>query len=147
VQGTASRDLPLEDLFVPPQENITVMHRVADGEILSRVTVPLRGGTRSTFLKYAVRNAWDFALASVATALRIEDGIARDVRVVLGGVAPTPWRSVAAEGAVEGRQLDAASAESAAQAAIADARPLAHNEYKVALVKSLVRSALLELAA
>jgi xanthine dehydrogenase YagS FAD-binding subunit len=146
VQGTASRDLPLEDLFVPPQENITVMHRLTDGEILSRITVPVRAGTRSTFIKYAMRNSWDFALASVAAALRIDRGVARDVRVVLGGVAPIPWRSEAAEREIEGRALDATTAESAAQAAIAGARPLAHNEYKVALVKTLVRSAMLELA-
>jgi xanthine dehydrogenase YagS FAD-binding subunit len=145
VQGTATRDLPLEDLFVPPHDDITRMHRVAEGDILSRITVPARAGTRSTFIKYAMRNSWDFALASVAVALRIEGGLARDVRVVLGGVAPTPWRSAAAEAQVEGRALDATAAESAARAAIADARPLAHNEYKVGLVTSLVRSAMLEL--
>ena len=72
--------------------------------------------------------------------------MARDVRIVLGGVAPIPWRSDDAEREVEGRSLDATTIESAARAAIAGARPLAHNEYKVALVKQLVRSALTELA-
>jgi xanthine dehydrogenase YagS FAD-binding subunit len=135
-----------EDLFVPPAEDITVMHRVSRGEILSAITLPLRAGTRSTFIKYSMRNAWDFAIASVGAALRVEAGIARGARIVLGGVAPIPWRSLDAEREVEGRALDRTTIESAAQAAIAGARPLAHNEYKVALVKQLVRSALLELA-
>jgi xanthine dehydrogenase YagS FAD-binding subunit len=122
------------------------MHRVMRGSILAGITVPVRSGTRSTFIKYAMRNSWDFAIASVATALRVEGGVARDVRIVLGGVAPTPWRSQDAEREIEGRTLDATTIESAARAAIAAARPLAQNEYKVALVKKLVRTALMELA-
>jgi xanthine dehydrogenase YagS FAD-binding subunit len=92
-----------------------------------------------------MRNSWDFALASVGAALRVESGRVRDVRIVLGGVAPVPWRSVAAERTLEGSQLNAATIEAAAQAAIAEAHPLAQNEYKVALVRTLVRSALTEL--
>jgi len=145
IHGAAPREIPLEELFVPPAENITIMHRVAPGEVLSHVMVPLRPGTRSTFIKYAMRNSWDFALASVGAALRVESGRVRDVRIVLGGVAPVPWRSLAAEGTLEGDQLTGSTIEAAAQAAIAEAHPLAQNEYKVALVKTLVRSALTEL--
>jgi xanthine dehydrogenase YagS FAD-binding subunit len=108
--------------------------------------VPVRSGTRSTFIKYAMRNSWDFAIASVAAALRIEHGMARNVRIVLGGAAPIPWRSAEAEREVEGRPLDATTIESAARAVAAGAHPLAHNEYKVTLVKKLVRTALMELA-
>jgi xanthine dehydrogenase YagS FAD-binding subunit len=146
IHGATPRPLPLEDLFMPPSENITVMHRVARGQVLSEITIPLHDGTRSTFIKYAMRNSWDFALASVAAALRIENGVARDVRVVLGGVAPIPWRSGPAEREVEGRPLDRTTIESAARASIAQAHPLAHNEYKLGLVKKLVRTALTELA-
>jgi xanthine dehydrogenase YagS FAD-binding subunit len=146
IHGAMPQQIPIENLFVSPAENITIMHRVTQGSVLSSVTVPIRSGTRSTFIKYAMRNSWDFAIASVATALRAEAGVARDVRIVLGGVAPIPWRSEDAEREVEGRPLDATTIESAARAAIAGARPLAHNEYKVALVKKLVRTALTELA-
>lgn len=146
VRGTGAREMPLEDLFMPPGENITVMHRLAPATVLSRINVPVRSGTRSTFIKYAMRNSWDFALASVAVALRIDGGAVRDVRIVLGGVAPVPWRSTDAEREVEGKTLAATTIESAARAAVAGAHPLAHNEYKVALVIKLVRSALMELA-
>jgi len=146
LHGATPQQVPVESLFVPPAENITIMHRVMQGTVLSGITVPVRQGTRSTFIKYAMRNAWDFAIASVAVALRLEGGVTRDVRIVLGGVAPVPWRSEDAEREIEGRRLDQMTIESAARAAIARARPLPHNEYKVALVKTLVRSALTELA-
>jgi xanthine dehydrogenase YagS FAD-binding subunit len=146
VHGLVTRQLPVEDLFMPPGENITVMHRLGRGQILSEVTVPIRSGMRSTFIKYAMRQSWDFAIASVAAALRIDAGLARDVRIVLGGVAPIPWRNVDAEREIEGKRLDQTTIESAARAAIVGARPLAQNEYKVPLVKKLVRSALMELA-
>jgi len=146
VRGTETREMPLEDLFMPPGDNITVMHRLTPGTVLSQISVPVRPGVRSTFIKYAMRNSWDFALASVAAALRIDGGVIRDVRIVLGGVAPTPWRSVDAERELEGKALERVTIESAAQAAVVAARPLAHNEYKVALVTKLVRAALTELA-
>jgi xanthine dehydrogenase YagS FAD-binding subunit len=146
VRGTETREMPLEELFMPPSDNITVMHRLTSGTVLSQISVPVRAGVRSTFIKYAMRNSWDFALASVAAALRIDGGVTRDVRIVLGGVAPIPWRSVDAERELDGRALDRVTIESAAQAAVAAARPLAHNEYKIALVTKLVRAALTELA-
>jgi xanthine dehydrogenase YagS FAD-binding subunit len=146
IHGTTPRQVAVEDLFMPPGEDITVMHRVTHGQILSEVTVPVRSGVRSTFIKYAMRHSWDFAIASTAVALRVDNGVAHDVRIVLGGVAPTPWRNADAEQEVEGKRLDQTTIESAARAAITRARPLAQNEYKVALVKKLVRTALMELA-
>ena len=146
LRGSDTREIPLEDLFMPPGENITVMHRLMPGTVLSEISVPVRPGTRSTFIKYAMRNSWDFALASVGAALQMDGGVARNVRIVLGGVAPIPWRSPDAERELEGKALDRLTIESAAQAAVAAARPLAHNEYKVPLVTKLVRAALTELA-
>ncbi|HZQ92461.1 MAG TPA: xanthine dehydrogenase family protein subunit M [Terriglobales bacterium] len=140
------REMPLAEMFVGPEENILVMHRLRPNEILASVTVPRRPDQRSTFIKYAMRGSWDFALASVAVAFTAGGGYCRDARIVLGGVAPVPWRSAAAEREIEGRPLTATNIESAARAAIAGAEPLAHNEYKLGLVKKLVRAALTELA-
>jgi xanthine dehydrogenase YagS FAD-binding subunit len=146
IHGTTPSPVPVEDLFMPPSEDITVMHRVTPGHVMSEITVPVRTGVRSTFIKYAMRHSWDFAIASVAVAVRMDAGLARDVRIVLGGVAPIPWRNGDAEREAEGKRLDQTTIESAARAAIAGAQPLAGNEYKVPLVKKLVRSALTELA-
>ena len=139
--------LPLAELFVGPDENILTMHRLKPGELLLGVTVPRRTNQRSTFLKYAMRQSWDFALASVAAVLTVDAGRCRDCRIVLGGIAPTPWRSFTAEQEIEGKPLVATNIEGAARAAIAGAKPLKYNEYKLGLVKKLVRSALTELSA
>src|SRR5262245_49812635 len=101
IHGPAPRQIPVEDLFMPTGENITVMHRVARGHVLSEVIVPVQPRLRSTFIKYAMRQSWDFAIASVAVAIRLDGGRARDARIVLGGVAPIPWRSVDAEREIE----------------------------------------------
>lgn len=147
IQGRAGkREMPVEQLFVAPKENILVMHRLTVDEVLVEVTVPRVARQRSTFIKYAMRNAWDFALASVAVAAVIDGPAIRDCRIVLGGVAPVPWRAHGAEQEIEGKPWSERSIEAAAAAAIAGAQPLAQNEYKVALVKKLVRTALAELA-
>ncbi len=140
-------ELPLAELFVGPDENIFAMHRLKPGKILLGVTIPRPANQRSTFIKYAMRQSWDFALASIAIVFRAEAGRCRDCRIVLGGIAPTPWRSFTAEQEIEGKPLVATNIESAARAAIAGAKPLKHNEYKLGLVKKLVRTALTELSA
>jgi xanthine dehydrogenase YagS FAD-binding subunit len=139
-------EMPVADLFVPPKDNIRVMHRLGAGEILTEVEIPLRTGPRSAFLKYAPRNAWDFAQASVAIAASQSGDVMRDCRIVLGAVAPVPWRSYAAEAVIEGKKLTDDVIEAAARAATEGASPLAYNEYKIPLVRKLVRTALKELA-
>ncbi|MBV8208265.1 MAG: xanthine dehydrogenase family protein subunit M [Acidobacteria bacterium] len=147
VSPAGKRQIPIDGLFTTPEENITTMHRLGPNEVLTSITIPLRSQQRSTFIKYAMRNSWDFALASAAVALEMDGGICRECRIVLGGVAPAPWRSRLAEQEIEGKALNAGNIESAARAAIAGAKPLQYNEYKLALVKKLVRNALLELSA
>ena len=139
--------MPVAALFVGPDENILTMHRLKPGELLLGVTIRRHKNQRSTFIKYAMRQSWDFAMASVAVVFTAEAGRCRDCRIVLGGIAPTPWRSFAAEQEIEGKPLVAANIEGAARAAIAGAKPLKHNEYKLGLVKKLVRTALMELSA
>jgi xanthine dehydrogenase YagS FAD-binding subunit len=138
--------MPVGDLFLSPRKDIRHMHRLQKGEILTSVTVPLRGKRRSTFIKYAMRKSWDFALASVAVSAVIEDGIARDCRVVYGGVAAIPWRSRPVEAVIEGASLTPERISAAAEAATEDAEPLPDNEYKLALVRKLVFQALNEVS-
>jgi xanthine dehydrogenase YagS FAD-binding subunit len=141
-----SYELPVADLFVSPEEDILHMHRLLKGEILTELHIPIRAGQRSTFIKHALRNSWDFALASVAVTFTRAGSAVRDCRIVLGGVAPIPWRCLAAEHAIEGTDLSAEIIEAAARAAVEHAKPLRYNEYKVGLVRKLVREALTELA-
>jgi xanthine dehydrogenase YagS FAD-binding subunit len=136
-----SREVPIDGFFRGPR---SVMETVlGPAEILAWVDVPAPApGTRSVFLKHRVRNTWDFALSEVAVAVRLAEGTWADVRVALGGVAPFPYRATAAETALVGRAPTAELIDEAALAAVARARPLAMNGYKVDLTRALVARAL-----
>jgi xanthine dehydrogenase YagS FAD-binding subunit len=90
------------------------------------------------------RKVWAFALAGVAAVLEMDGATVSRASIVLGGVAPVPIRATAAEEVLVGSTLDEDLLATAAEAALADARPLAHNGYKVPLTKTLVRDALRE---
>src|SRR6185295_4670480 len=107
--------------------------------------VPAAPGGRSTYEDVRERAAFDWPLVSAAAALRMESGVVREARVVLGAVAPTPWRATKAEQALVGKALDEAAATAAARAATFGAAPLSDNGYKVGLVQTLVRRTLLAL--
>ncbi|MFQ5876207.1 MAG: FAD binding domain-containing protein [Acidobacteriota bacterium] len=151
ISGPAGpRELPLEEFYVLPEVRLDRETILEHGEIVTEVTLPRRwsaaGGARSLFLKFREKDSFDFALVSVAAALTLRDGRCETGRVVLGGVAPIPWRSRRAEAEIEGEALDPITVGRAAEAALAAAAPLAHNGYKVPLAKALIRRALLDLA-
>lgn len=98
------------------------------------------------YLKQMDRKAWSFALMSVAAGARVDDrGITRDIRIVLGGVAPTPWRASAAEAMLDGVALSERACAEAGRLAMDGAEPLPQNAFKVPLAAELVRRALLAL--
>ncbi len=141
------RTIPLEQFFALPTVNVRRENVLKPGEILTEILIPLpRPGTRSTYWKQMERDAWDFALVSVATAIRQKEGKVEHARVVLGGVAPVPWRSHEAEAALIGKPLDAATVAQAAEEAMKPARPLRDNAYKVDLSRAIIRGALMRLA-
>lgn len=145
--ATDEREVRLEDFYVLPTQKIlqeTVLER---GEIVTEVRVPApKSGTRSTYLKFREKPSFDFAIVAVAAALRMEGGTCADARVVLGGVAPKPWRSTEAEAELVGKRLDENVALKAADAALENAKPLPQNRYKVPLTRALIKRALLQLA-
>ncbi len=144
------KDLPLEKFYVLPSVRLDHETILAPGEIVTEVIVPpaasTAAGTRSLFLKLKERESFDFALASVAASVKMDGAICTSARVVLGGVAPVPWRSGEAERAVTGKAIDVPAAALAAEAALKDASPMTHNGYKVPLAKALIQRALIELS-
>ena len=88
----------------------------------------------------------DYPLAAVAAALRIEGGVVQDANIVLGQVAPIPWRSKEAGGVIRGWSLDERLADAAGASAVAGATQLSNNEYKVQLAKTAVKRAILRAA-
>lgn len=141
------RTLAVEDLFMLPSKDPRRETVLDAGEIVTEVVLPASApGVRSTYRKVRARASWDFALVGGAFALRMADGAVREARVVLSGVAPTPWRSKPVEAALTGRRLDSATISRAAAAAVAGAEPLADNGYKVPLLSGLVQERLESLA-
>ena len=113
-------------------------------EILTEIRIPRPPeNARQVFLKFRLRESVDFAVVSVAALVSMAEGDCKDAGVVLGAVAPTPYRAKAAEDALRGKRLDAAAAEAAAEAAVGEAKPLRNNVYKIEITKTLVKRALL----
>lgn len=146
VSGAAGRRvIPLDKFFTLPSEgNIRRENVLENDDIITEVFVPASAlAARSTYLKFKERESLDFALASVAAAVQLgSNRTVRDVRIVLGGVAPIPWRVPAAEKFLVGKELKPDVLAEAAKIALADAKPLEKNEYKVPLTQTLVRRAL-----
>jgi len=142
-----SRTMPLSDLFVTPHGRVRREHAITPDELVLEVRVPENAiARRGAFEKAMERKTWSFALVSVAVSVKVIGGVARDARIVLGGVAPVPWRARDAEKLLEGRALDDAACEAAADAALEKAEPLKDNGYKVPLARELVRRTLRRLA-
>jgi xanthine dehydrogenase YagS FAD-binding subunit len=142
------RRVPIDEIFALPSFDITRMNKLQPDELLTHVILPESAGkVRSVFRKAAMRNAWDFALTSVAVAAEMDGERCSDIRIVLGAVAPTPWRAKESEDILRGVPMKGARIDDAAQAAVHGAEPLPHNHYKIGLVKNLVRECLNEIAA
>jgi xanthine dehydrogenase YagS FAD-binding subunit len=120
-------------------------HILQHDEIISEIEIPFRPA-RSTYIKFAYRKSWDFAVASVAAVATGKQAECDDLRLVFGGVATHPFRSVDAEKFLRGKKIDETTASQASEVALANARPLKMNQYKVDLAKTLAKRALLAVA-
>lgn len=137
------RVVKLAELFAEPDDDRRTETTVRPDEILTEVRIPgPAAGTKSTYLKAMDRKVWAFALVGVAAIARIENGLIRESRIVLSGVAPTPWRAAEAEMVLAGQSPGEELFQRAASAALAGARPLAKNGYKIPLADALIRRAL-----
>jgi xanthine dehydrogenase YagS FAD-binding subunit len=119
-------------------------HILKPNEIVTEIRVPRPpSGSAQAFLKFRLRESVDFAVVSVASLISVSNGVCEDARIVLGAVAPVPYRARAAEDAIKGKPLDGATAQQAAEAALSKAKPLRMNAYKVEIAKTLVKRAIL----
>jgi xanthine dehydrogenase YagS FAD-binding subunit len=147
VGPSGERRVAAADFFVLPRQNAASENVLANDEVLTAVELPgAHGGSRSVYAKVLDREAWTHAVISAAVVLQMDGQTCRGARVVLGGVAPIPWRLPEVERAVIGQAITPETAARAGEIAIAGARPLAKNAYKVPLTKNLVRRTILDLA-
>ena len=139
-----ARVLPFERLHRPPGDTPHVETVLAPGEMITGFSVPAGPWTRrSLYLKVRDRESYEFGIATAAVALDLEDGMVRQARIALGGVAAKPWRAHEAEGMLAGHQLDEALAAQAAEAAFVGARTHGDNAFKPELGRRTLVRALL----
>jgi xanthine dehydrogenase YagS FAD-binding subunit len=129
---------PIEDLFV------VLGTSLADDEVVSEIQVPApASGTVQAFKKYAIRKSWDFAVASAAVAVTVSGGNVSDCKIVLGGVAPIPWRATAAEDELKGGPLNETTAAAAAAKATDGSLLLPDNSWLEPIAQAMVKRALI----
>ena len=140
LQGTAgSRTVPLTEFHLLPEDHPERETVLQPGELVTAIEVPaLSFAARSGYRKVRDRASYAFALVSVAAALDVHDGIVRDVRLALGGVAHKPWRAWTAERMLKGRPATEELFAAAASAELADARPLRDNAFKIDLCRRAI---------
>jgi len=109
-------------------------------EMVKEIQIPgITSLARQRFVKFTLRKPIDFALVSVAAVITVKDGTCTEARIILGAVAPMPFRAKAAEEAMVGRPLSESVAAEAAEAALAGAKPLSMNAYKVEIARTLIK--------
>ncbi|MBV8377314.1 MAG: xanthine dehydrogenase family protein subunit M [Verrucomicrobia bacterium] len=143
IQGTnGERSVPIEQFFLLPGDTPHRETVLEPGELITFVTLPSpAGGNKSIYLKLRDRASYEFALASAAVVATVEQNKITRIRIALGGVGTRPWRSLAAETALDGKATDEGHFRQAAEAALRDARPQSENGFKVELAKRcLVRA-------
>jgi xanthine dehydrogenase YagS FAD-binding subunit len=143
---TASRTVPLSDFYLAPAERPDIETVLEPGELVVAVSLePPLEGARSAYRKVRERASFSFALVSVAVVASVADHVVRSVRIAFGGVAPHPWRARAAEEALTGREAGPEAFTAAAEAELAQARPLRDNGFKVELARRLLVATLVEM--
>jgi xanthine dehydrogenase YagS FAD-binding subunit len=147
VQGTSgAREISLVDLYRLPgatPERDTVLEH---GDLITAIELPPSRAMASTYVKVRERASFAFAVVSLAAAVKIEGGVVREVRLALGGVAHAPWRARRAEELLRNAPATEQDFTRAAEAELAEARPLRDNAYKVPLAQNLIVHTLLDLA-
>jgi xanthine dehydrogenase YagS FAD-binding subunit len=139
--------IALEKFFVLPRVDFKRENILAPEEIVTEIQLPYpKAGSKGYYYKVRERQAWDHAIVSIATVIQSRGQMCQDARVVMGGVAPIPWRAVKTEEFLRGKKLDEAVAQQAGEIALQGATPLKDNSYKIGLARSLVQRSVLATA-
>lgn len=137
------RIVDAEDYFIGPDIDITRLHILKPGDLLTAIRIPSTwAGARFYFEKVRDRNVWDFPLMNVASAMQVSGNSIQRIRIALNGAAARPLRLKAVEDAVRGKSATAATGEMAGRLAVRGALPLQFNAYKIPLMRNLVKRAI-----
>ena len=137
------RVVDAENYFIGPSTDITRMTVLQPGELLTAIRVPATwAGAAFYFEKVRERQVWDFPLVNVAAAMKVANGTIQGSRIVVNAVAAHPMRLKSVEDAVAGKPRNEETAKMAGELAVQGAQPLAHNGYKIPLMRNLVKRAI-----
>jgi NADPH-dependent glutamate synthase beta subunit-like oxidoreductase len=139
---TTKRTVDAQDFFTSNAAASTLLNL---DELITEIQIPKPAeGSRQAYLKFTLRKPVDFAIVSVAAVITNKGETCEDARIVLGGVAPEPIRALKAEEALKDGPIDENRVIRAAEQALRDARPLGKNEYKIEIIKTLLKRAILD---
>jgi xanthine dehydrogenase YagS FAD-binding subunit len=137
------RIVDAEDYFIGPDIDITRLHILKPGDLLTAIRIPSTwADAQFYFEKIRDRNVWDFPLLNVASAMKISGGAIENIRIAVNAAAARPLRLRVVEDAVRGRPATAATGEMAGKLAVKGAAPLQYNAYKIPLMRNLVKRAI-----
>ena len=137
------RVVDAEDYFIGPEIDITRLHILKPGDLLTAIRIPSTwAGAKFYFEKVRDRNVWDFPLLNVASAMVVSNGAIERMRIAVNGAAARPLRLKNVEDAVRGKPANAATGEMAGKLAVQGAIPLQFNAYKIPLMRNLVKRAI-----
>ncbi len=141
-----AREIAADQFFVTPKSDGEREYALAPNEIVTEIMIPAASGVKSATYEVRQREALDWPLAAASVALKLEGNTVRSARIALGHVAPVPWSSPEAEKALIGQTISEETAEAAGAAAVAGAKALSRNSYKIQLAKVAVKRAILQAA-
>lgn len=144
--SSGNREIPVEELFLAPQDPSSREISLKSNEILTEILVPSAKGVRNSTYEVRQKDALDWPLVAASVALKMKGNSIASARIVLGHVGPTPIVAKEAESLLAGKTLNEDLATQAGKAAVNDAKPLSENGYKVQLTRVAVKRALMAAA-
>ena len=142
--GNGTREIPLEKFFVIPKTDNQREHDLRPNEIVTEILIPPASGAKAAHYEIRQKEAFDWPLALAAVSLTLSGNTVRAARVVMGYVAPIPWISAEASQALVGKTVTEQTADAAGHAAVAGAKDLGKNGYKIQLSRVAVKRAILQ---
>ena len=143
---TGEREIAAADYYQMPDRNLLGETVLGPHEILTHMILPPPGAARNATYEVRFKQSHDWPLAMASVALSMQGQNVRGARVVMGAVAPVPWRAASAEGILAGKRVTEGLAMEAADAALAGARPMTENAYKIQVARTAVKRAILKAA-
>ncbi|HYP26067.1 MAG TPA: FAD binding domain-containing protein [Blastocatellia bacterium] len=141
-----AREIPAGRFYLTPSAEGEREYDLKPNEIVTAISVPPLGGMKNSTYEVRQREALDWPLAAASVVLRMSGNTVESARVVMGHVAPVPWRSTEAEQFLVGKSINEEVAQGAGNVAVLQAKSLSRNAYKVQLARTSVKRALLDAA-